>query len=118
MGFTFVLKRIFYFLFDNWQVSLAVLAILFGSVFLYRACNRPPKLDEKQIQKAQQAIAANDRQAMVEVLIAAEVAEKKIDANVVDASTQTVNAIVAAKKKANEMSNEELANYLNERSKE
>lgn len=97
---------------------LVVIAVIALGLFLRSCFHKEPKLDEKQIQKAQQAIAANDRQAMVEVLIAAEVAEKKIDANVVDASTQTVNAIAAAKKKANEMSNEELANYLNERSKE
>lgn len=112
MGFLFILKRIGFFVFDNWKVVLPIIGALVLIVFLFKACNRPPKLDEKAIQKAQQAIATQDREAMTKVLTEIEVKEKQIDANAADAQAQTFTAIQNAKQKAAGLSNEQLAAEL------
>lgn len=98
-------------------IGLFLLLILVA-VGGYKACkwlNPPPKLDEKAIQKAQDAITKKDREAMKQILVESDVAEKKIDANVANASADTVTAYAEARKKANEMSNEELAAELERR---
>ena len=112
MGFLFVLKRIAWFVFDNWKVILPIAGVLLLVIIGYRFCNRPPKLDEKAIQKAQTAIAEQDRKAMVEVLTEIEVKEKQIDGNAVEAQAETFTAIKNAKEKAAAMTNEQLAAEL------
>lgn len=108
----------------GWDVSkvqkrlLAGVMILAAIVFIvivsmiYKACHHGPKLDEKQIQKVQDAIASGDRAEREKVFEEVKVAEKQIDANTVDASTKTVNAIADAKKQAAGMTNEQLADEL------
>lgn len=117
-GIGFFLKRLVYMVIDHWKIILPVLAILVIGIFVYRFCNKPPKLDEKAIQKAQQAIAENDRKAMEEVLIESEVAEKKIDQNLANADRQKLEAISEARKKVSQMNNEELAAELERRARE
>ncbi len=87
--------------------------VLFICVSLiYRACHKAPHLDEKQIQRAQDAIAKQDREEMVKVLTEAEVAEKQIDANLAEGEHQKLEAIQEAKRKAAKMTNDELAAEL------
>lgn len=117
-GIGFFLKRLVYFVIDHWKIILPVIAILIIGIFVYRACNKPPKLDEKAIQKAQRAIAENDRKAMEEVLIESEVAEKQIDQNLANADRQKLEAISEARKKVSQMNNEELAAELERRARE
>lgn len=99
-------------------VGVVAVVVLVASVFVFRSCNgRKVKLNEKQIQDAKIAIAENDRQAMEKVLVESEVAEKQIDGNLVNAKTETVNAIADAKQKAATMTNDELAAELERRAK-
>lgn len=119
MGFLFIIKRIGFFILDNWKIVLAVLAVLTITIVVYRACRPgPPKLDERAIQKAQQAIAENDRKAMTEVLVESEVAEKAIDQNLANAENEKLKALAEARQKAAGMTNEELAAELERRAKE
>lgn len=114
-------KRVVWFVWDNKRVVLPIIGavvLLVLVVFAYRGCSRSaPKLDEKQIQEAQRAIAENDRKVMERVLVESEVAEKAIDANLANAENEKLQAIQEARKKAAGMSNEELANALNERAR-
>ena len=59
--------------------GLAVLVLLVAVVFTYRSCSKPAKLDEAAIQKAQNAIAENDRRKMIEVLAEIDTKEAEID---------------------------------------
>ncbi len=114
----FFLKRAFWFVVDNWKVVLPAAVLIVAGVFVYRACNRPPKLDEKAIQRAQTAIAKQDREEMTKILVESDVREKQIKDESADAHAQTTNAIVEAKAKANAMTNEELAAELERRAKQ
>ncbi len=99
-------------------VGVVAVVVLVASVLVFRSCGgRKVKLNEKQIQDAKIAIAENDRQAMEKVLVESEVAEKQIDGNLVNAKTETVNAIADAKQKAATMTNDELAAELERRAK-
>jgi len=96
-------------------IGLLLVVLIAAGLFLRSCFSRKPKLDEKAIQTAQQAIADQDRKTMVEVLANSDVAEKQIDANLANAKTETVNAIHEARKNAEQLSNEELAAELNRR---
>lgn len=86
--------------------------ILTGVIIVFKACNRPPKLNEKQIQKVQQAIEKQERTEMVETLAAIEVETKGIDANLANAENEKLKAYNEARNKARSMTNEELAKAL------
>lgn len=117
-GILFFLKRMVWFVKDHWRIVLPVITILIALVFFARWWTRPPKLDEKAIQKAQQAIAENDRRAMVEVLAASDVQEKQIDGNLANAETEKLKAIHEARKNAEALTNDELAAELNRRAQQ
>lgn len=112
------LKRVFWFVTDNWKVVLPAIGVLIVVIFVYRACHKAPHLNEAQIQKAQQAIAVQDREQMKEVLVESEVQEKQINANLANAETEKLNALAEARKKAEQMTNQELADELERRAKE
>jgi len=114
----FFLKRVAFFVLDNWKVVLPIVALLIALVFFVRWWSRPPKLDEKAIQKAQQAIAENDRKAMVEVLVASDIAEKQIDDNLANAEMEKFKAFHEARKNAEALTNDELAAELNRRAQQ
>src|SRR5690348_9096984 len=64
----------------KWAVVICGIVIALFLVFSLRSCfNRPPKLDQKAIEKAQQAIAKEDRKEMIEVLADSAVKEQGID---------------------------------------
>lgn len=121
-GILFFLKRVVWFLWDNKRITLiglAIFVLLIAGIFTYRGCKaRRARLNQEEIIKLQKAIAESDRQAMEKILVDSDVREKKIDENVVNAKTDTINAIADAKKKASQMSNEELAAELERRAKE
>ncbi len=101
------------------RVQLAAIVIGFLAVciiggLIFKACHKAPKLDEKAIQKAQQAIAKEDRKQMLEILAQSDVAEQGIDNSVKAAE----NATEQAKKSYSGLSNEALASELERRLQE
>lgn len=99
-------------------VAGAAILLLFIILGVRSCFKKTPKLNEAQILEAQKAIAESDRKAMEKVLVESDVAEKQINENLVNAKTETVNAIADAKKKAEALSNEELAAELERRAKQ
>ena len=110
----FIFKRAFYFVIDNWQIVLAVIVLAILGLWLRSCLSRPPKLDEKAIQKAQQAIAVQDREKMIEVLAESDTREDEIDSNI----KAIENARENAKKNYTGLRNEDLAAELERRAKE
>lgn len=92
-------------------IGIVLIVIAIPSIFIFRACNRPPKLDEKQIQKVQKAIAAEDRKEMIKILAESDVREAGID----DSIKAVEQATEDATKNYNGKSNEDLAAELNRR---
>lgn len=115
----------------GWDISkvqrwlLLAVTVIIGIAILalglwIKSCvgKRHAKLNEKQIQAAQTAIAKQDREQMTRVLVESDVAEKQINDNTANAHTETVNAIEAAKKAYADKTNQELADELNRRARE
>jgi uncharacterized membrane protein YvbJ len=103
----------------RWFVIFGCLIVVFVLIgFIFRAFHHGPKLDQKQIQRAQTAIAKDDRDEMTRVLVESDVQEKKIDGNLAYASTNTQNAIADSKKQWADKSNDELAAELERRAQE
>jgi uncharacterized membrane protein YvbJ len=103
----------------RWFVIFTAVVLVFVLIgFIFKAFHHAPKLDQKQIQRAQTAIATQDREEMTKVLVESDVQEKKIDANVAYANTETVNAIADSKKQWADKSNDELAAELERRAQE
>ena len=102
-----------------WSLA-GVIVILCVAVGLWvKSCaSKPPKLDQKEIQRAQTAIAEQDRKEMIQVLAESDAKEKAADATAVEANTVTVNAIAESKAKWSNASNEEMAAELERRAKE
>ena len=94
--------------------GIAILVLLIAVAFTYRWCQGKPKLDEKAIQKAQQAIAKEDRKVMVEILAESDAKEAEIDGSIKAIEQKTEEA----KKNYLGKTNQELADELNARSKE
>lgn len=96
----------------KWRVLLIIAGVIAVAVvvgMIFKACNRPPKLDEQQIQKAQQAIAEKDRKKMTDILAEYAIVEKQIDANLANADNQRLAAGAEARKRTAGKTNEELA---------
>jgi uncharacterized membrane protein YgaE (UPF0421/DUF939 family) len=94
-------------------IILAFLVLLL--VIQVRSCmNRPPKLDQKEIIEAQQAIAKEDRKQMIEILAESDVREQGIDNSIKLAEEATEKA----KQNYSQFSNVELATELDRRAKE
>lgn len=89
--------------------GVCILGIL--CIFVLRACNKPPKLDQKEIIEAQQAIAKEDRKEMIEILTNSDVREQAIESNI----KQAEEATRQAKQNYSGKSNEELAAELERR---
>jgi hypothetical protein len=101
----------------HWRIVAGVVGVVFFLVIfglVYRSCSKPPKLDQKAIIEAQQAIAKEDRKVMVEILAESDVREQGID-NSIKAVEQ---ATEDAKKNYTGLSNDELAAELERRAKE
>ena len=91
--------------------GVCILGIL--CIFVLRACNKPPSLDQEEIIKAQQAIEKEDRKTMVEILTNSDVREQAIESNI----KQAEEATREAKQNYQGKTNEELAQELERRLK-
>lgn len=111
---TFFFKRAFYFIVDHWKIIVPAVVLIVVVGFVYRACNRPPKLDEKAIAEAQKAIAKQDREEMVKILAESDTKEAEIDSNI----KAIEQAREDAKKNYTGLSNDELAAELERRAKQ
>lgn len=89
-------------------ILAAILVIALLSILLTRSCGSKPKLNEAEIQKAQQAIAVEDRKQMVEILTSSDAREAAIDGNLSNAKANTVNAIHEARHKWQNATDDEI----------
>lgn len=89
----------------------AILILLIAVAVVYKRCSKPPYLDEAAIQKAQKAIAENDRKVMVEVLAESDVKEQALDDTIKGAEQATEDA----KKSYADKTNKEIADELDRR---
>jgi hypothetical protein len=109
------------FLAKKWRwfvVFIAIVAVCWALGMLIRVFHRTPKLNIPEIQRAQKAIANEDREEMTRVLVESDVREKAIDANVAYANNQTVDAIAESRKTWQNASNAEMQAELERRAKE
>lgn len=113
------IKLIGYFLFDNWKYTLPAILLILLVLFAWKSCGKKEiKLDQKAIIEAQQAIEANDRQKMVEVLATSDAKEAVADETAANASAVTVNVIKESKDKWNAASDEAIRAELERRAKQ
>lgn len=109
-----ILANIIGWIVAHWRLvagAAAVLVLVIGIALILRACNKPPKLDLEEIQKAQQAIREQDRKEMIEILSNSAVQEQGIDNSVKAAEEATAKA----KRDYSKLSNDELAQELEKR---
>lgn len=109
-----IAANIFGFIVAKWRVIAVIIGlfvVIFGTAVLWKRCNPPPKINEKDILKAQNAIATGDRERQIEVLAESDTAEDAIDSNI----KAVENAREAAKKNYAGKSNEEIAAELEKR---
>jgi len=109
-----VLANIAGFIVAHWRyfvIGLAIIIVVIAAGITFKSCGSKPKFDEAAIKKAQDAIAKDDRKAMVEVLAESDVKEEAIDSNIKAIEQATENA----KKNYNDLSNEELRKELEAR---
>lgn len=112
------IKQAYWFVVDNWKSVLAVLIpliliVVFG-VILNRSCNKPPKLDQRQVIEAQKAIEKQDRQTMERILAESDTREAAIDSTILQVESDREKA----KKNYVGWSNEQLAVELERRTRE
>jgi ABC-type protease/lipase transport system fused ATPase/permease subunit len=104
------------FIVARWRLFAAIaggLVLVLLLVFAYKGCKSEPKLNQKEIIEAQQAIEKQERQKMIEILAESEAREQGID-NSIKAAEQ---ATEAAKQNYTSKSNQELADELNRRAR-
>lgn len=96
MGFLFILKRVGFFIIDNWRVvvtGLAILVVIIAAMFTYKSCTKPKvKLDEKQIQEVHRAIETRNEDRLKTILAEADTKDDNIDAGLKQAELNTANA--------------------------
>lgn len=99
-------------------LGLVLLVIVIIGISLKSCFTKTPKLNQVEIQKAQQAIAAQDRKEMIEVLAQSDAREKAADATEIEANVVKQNAVAESKKQWADASNEDMAAELERRAKE
>ena len=110
MGILFILKRIGFFILDNWRIVVPAVVLIVAGVFVWRACGpKPPKLNEKEIQESITAVEQKNDAKLREILTAAEVREKQIDDNLANAKADRVNAVADARRRYDNMNTADLA---------
>lgn len=97
-------------------VSVAFLIVMIAVVLVpvmlvYKACNKPPKLDEKQIQKAEQAIKNRNDIELKQILAESDTQSRNIDAGIKQAEENTRQAV----KNYDGMTTDELAAEIERR---
>lgn len=112
------LANIFGWIVAHWRIvagAVAVFILVIGFGLVYRACNKPPKLNEAEIQKGEQAVKDRNDAALKEILVQSDVREAEIVANVANAEVEKVNAIQEAREKYANMNTSDLAAELEKR---
>lgn len=108
---TFFFKRVAYFLWDWKHIIAPAMILLVVVAFFYRACNKPPKLNEQEIQKGEQAVKDRNDKALKEILAASDVREQGIDNSIKAAEDATEKA----KRNYDNLTTDELAAELERR---
>lgn len=99
-----------------WAVVVIGLLFVLILVLSVRSCfNKPPKLNEAEIQKGEQAVKDRNDKVLKEILTNSDVQEAKINANISNSEADTVNAIKEAKEKYANMNTSDLAAELERR---
>ena len=100
----------------HWRTLAIVTVLLIAGIVVLHSCGRSkPKLNEADIQKAEQAIKTRNTEELKTILVNAEVREAAIDGNLSNAKTRTVEAAVENRKRFDAMSDEELERELEAR---
>lgn len=89
-------------------VVLAVLILLFVVLQIRSCFSRPPKLDERQIQRAEEAIKAGNDRELREILVESDAAEARAVQGAANAKADRINAVYESRKKWENASREEL----------
>lgn len=109
------LKRVFWFVIDNWKIAVPAILIvcLLFSFGMWKACSTPEaRFNEEQIHRLQKAIAEDDRKEMLKVLEESKVEEAKIDGNLANAENEKLKVLSDIRKETAKKSNAELAAEL------
>lgn len=96
-------------------VVAGIALILILGLWLKSCFSKPPKLDEKEIQKAEQAVKEKNDEELRKILTNSDVREKVIEANIANSEAETVNAIAESKEKYKNMNTTDLAAELEKR---
>jgi hypothetical protein len=101
----------------HWRLFLGGLLALTAVFLVFGYCRKAdaPKLDQKEIIQAQQAIAAQDEAKMREILVQSDAREKVADDTAINAKAATVNAIQESREKWRDAEAEEMAAELERR---
>lgn len=111
IALTLFIKNIFGWITLHWRIvagAIAVLLIVIVFGLVYRSCNKPPKLNEAEIQKGEQAVKERNDKVLRDILTNSDVKEKEIDANLAYAENKTVEAIHEASTRYANMNASEL----------
>lgn len=98
----------------RWLLPLVAAVIIVGFIGfgLSKCGSSSPKFDEERIRKNQQAIATQDREVMEKAFEESKLDEAKIDQNRADAENKKIETLSTARKDVKQMTNQELADYL------
>jgi len=96
-------------------IGVVIIVVICLGLWLKSCLHHEPKLDEKAIQKAEQAVKDRNDAVLKEILIESDVKDAQIDANVANAAADTANAIHEAKQKYSNMNTDELAAEIERR---
>jgi hypothetical protein len=100
----------------HWRILTLITVLLIAGIVVLHSCGRSkPKLNEAEIQKAEQAIKTRDMEELKTILVNAEVKEAAIDGNLSNAKQRTVQAADESRRKYEGMSIEEMEKLLEER---
>jgi hypothetical protein len=97
---------------------LVVVLVAFG--LLLRSCwnkKAPLKMDEADIHRAQQAIATDDRKELEATYVEVKAKQAEANAPAEKAKAERINAASDARKEVEQMTNQELADLLNQGAK-
>ena len=97
--------------------ALAVFVLVFG-LWAKSCLTKTPKLDTAAIEKAQKAIAEQDRKVMIEVLAESDAKEAVADGIVNNAKAETINKEAESKAKWAAANNADLAAELERRARQ
>lgn len=96
----------------RFMLLVVVLVVIVPAAIIYTRCSREKPVSPEKVREIQDAIASGDRKRQEEKLAEIEGDVAAADKSVLEADTAKINAMAEAKKKAEGMSNAELAAEL------